>query len=224
VFSIISKRCWAWVLAASSDSCFYQEISVNRAIWHSRCILTMLSSRCSLPSFIRASCHDVSLSSPAARCVSLKRSWGDRAAKEETLSCGRNVLGETDKRSENAMGRKVQTKDFRPERWARPSAEWCLCLTQICRWAWKSWLLSLLSSYDGWRDSVFLVVLWVQSQCILSLFQSWGNSWFRLPALRPIEVSVSEVMIMGEGKRYIRLVESWVLGKEHKQYYFSRYH
>jgi len=121
------------------------------------------------------------------------------------------------------MGRKVQTKDFQPERWARPSAEWYLFPTQVCRWVWKSWLLSWLSSYDGWWDSIFLVVLWVQSQYILSLFQSWGNSWFRLPALRPIEMSVSEVMVTGEGKRYIRLAESWVLDKEHKRYCFSRY-
>jgi len=61
---------------------------------------------------MRASCHDVSLPSTAVHCVSLKSSWGDRAAKEETLFCGRNVLGRTNKRLEGAMGRKVQTKDF----------------------------------------------------------------------------------------------------------------
>lgn len=71
---------------------FLSRASMNRGRRPSRRILTMLSSRCSLPSLTRVSCHDVSLSSPAARWVSLRSSWGDRAAKEDTLSCGRNVL------------------------------------------------------------------------------------------------------------------------------------
>ena len=36
--------------------------------------------------------------------------------RKRLLSCGRNVLGRTDKRSEGAMERKVQTKDFQPGR------------------------------------------------------------------------------------------------------------
>ena len=60
---------------------------------------------------------------PVVPCGMLCFSQKLLGAKEETLSCGRNVLGRTNKRLEGAMGRKVQTKDFQPECWAQPSAE-----------------------------------------------------------------------------------------------------